>query len=77
MATVLTDKQKRFRQIDEATKALIRTSLDKLANDVSESIYITQCELDSPNSMDFGQRVEEIGEIVQEFIIDYTENGDV
>ena len=67
--TMKPEQAKRFNTLDNATKALIRTSIDKLADDIVESIYTAQCEQDSPNGQGFWKECEDIGDVAQEYMI--------
>jgi len=76
MAQELTDQQKRFKLLSAETRDIIEKGIDKLADEIVESIYQQQCEIDSPNSPGFWHDNAHLAEIAQEYMT-ATANGEI
>ncbi len=61
--------KKQFKILSAETKQIIQDRLDKMLDDVFNSIYIAQCEQDSPNGPEFWSDNEELLLIANEYII--------
>ncbi len=70
------NQQNRFKLLSAETKDIIEKKIDELTDKIIDSIYQQQCEIDSPNSLDFWNNNELLATIAQEYMI-ATANGEI
>ena len=63
------DNNKKFSPLSMETKLIIQNQLNTMLDEVIDSVYIHQCEQDTPNSPEFWSDNEKMLSVANEYII--------